>query len=153
MQDQSLLTGYALSTDDISSEKSSTTRTAATFHRIIEAWKFAYAKRANLGDGSFVDNSEVYMFLWVTCISVVGRFLMRYRNYQGEKSSGHLKIHINLELHRSLVLMVYFFDHTAIVCPFQMADPAFICRTLSSVAQIGRSFIYIYMHCVICKYF
>ena len=54
-----LIKGYNFTEESVSPQKSHTDSTAITYHRIIEAWKFAYAARMNLGDDSFVDNSKV----------------------------------------------------------------------------------------------
>mgnify|MGYP001792542657 CR=1 FL=1 len=53
-----ITTGYNMSSESVSAKKEDASATTTTYHRIIEALKFAYAKRANLGDESFVDVSE-----------------------------------------------------------------------------------------------
>ena len=45
-----LVTGYNFTPDDIKDAPSK----VLTFHRITEAFKFAFAKRSELGDGKFV---------------------------------------------------------------------------------------------------
>jgi gamma-glutamyltranspeptidase/glutathione hydrolase/leukotriene-C4 hydrolase len=50
-----ILDGYNFTPDDISDVK----RKGLTYHRIAEAFKFAYAKRSRLGDEKFVDVREL----------------------------------------------------------------------------------------------
>jgi gamma-glutamyltranspeptidase/glutathione hydrolase/leukotriene-C4 hydrolase len=50
-----ILDGYKLTPDDISDLK----KKGLTYHRIAEAYKFAYAKRSRLGDARFVDVKEL----------------------------------------------------------------------------------------------
>lgn len=47
--------GYNFTPDDIDDEAART----LTHHRVVDACKFAFAKRSNLGDGDFVDVTEV----------------------------------------------------------------------------------------------
>ena len=49
------LSGYNFSPADLVDDSSK----ILTYHRIVEAYKFAYAKRSNLGDEDFVDVTEV----------------------------------------------------------------------------------------------
>ncbi|KAF6021148.1 GGT1 [Bugula neritina] len=54
-----ILDGYEFTSSSVSPKLEEIPSTATTYHQIIEAVKFAYASRMNLGDGSFVDVSEV----------------------------------------------------------------------------------------------
>lgn len=47
--------GYNFTAGDLVTDASTT----LTYHRIIEAFKFAYAKRTDLGDEDFVNVTEV----------------------------------------------------------------------------------------------
>lgn len=49
-----ILEGYGLTPDSVSN----TDKSALTYHRMIEAFKFAYAKRSALGDEDFLDIKE-----------------------------------------------------------------------------------------------
>ncbi|XP_067679969.1 glutathione hydrolase 1 proenzyme-like [Haliotis asinina] len=50
-----ILDGYGLTPDSLSTNEKS----VLTYHRIVEAMKFAYAKRTDLGDEDFVDVAEL----------------------------------------------------------------------------------------------
>lgn len=50
-----ILKGYRFSKEDISSIKD----TIMTYHRIVEAFKYTFAKRTELGDPEFVDIEDV----------------------------------------------------------------------------------------------
>ncbi|KAJ8044888.1 Glutathione hydrolase 1 proenzyme [Holothuria leucospilota] len=50
-----ILKGYSLTPDSVSN----TEKSALTYHRMIEAFKFAYAKRSALGDEDFIDIKEL----------------------------------------------------------------------------------------------
>ncbi|XP_059154517.1 glutathione hydrolase 1 proenzyme-like [Physella acuta] len=50
-----ILNGYYFKPKDVDTEE----KRALTYHRMVEAFKFAYAKRTALGDGSFVDVAEL----------------------------------------------------------------------------------------------
>ena len=54
----SLYTGYQFDSNSFSSTDVKT----LTFHKMIEAFKFAYAKRAYLGDEDFVNVNEVGVY-------------------------------------------------------------------------------------------
>ena len=47
--------GYDFSPDDVSSVEGR----ILTYHRIIESFKFAYAKRTHMGDEDYVDMDDV----------------------------------------------------------------------------------------------
>ena len=47
-----ILVGYDITPDDVKT----TERQVLTYHRILEAFKFAYAKRTDLADGNFWPN-------------------------------------------------------------------------------------------------
>ncbi|XP_067942701.1 scoloptoxin SSD14-like isoform X2 [Watersipora subatra] len=53
-----ILDGYSLSEESVSALKKDIASTSTTYHRIVEAMKFAYAMRSNLGDPAFSDLSE-----------------------------------------------------------------------------------------------
>lgn len=50
-----VLDGYGFNRDSLSD----TNNTILTYHRIIEAFKYAYAKRTELGDINFINITEV----------------------------------------------------------------------------------------------
>jgi gamma-glutamyltranspeptidase/glutathione hydrolase/leukotriene-C4 hydrolase len=50
-----ILDGYNFTEDDVSDVN----RTTLTYHRIVEAFKFAYAKRSRLGDMDFINITEL----------------------------------------------------------------------------------------------
>lgn len=49
-----ILDGYGFKKEDLTNEKSKIN----VFHKVTEAFKFAYAKRSNLGDEEFVNGTE-----------------------------------------------------------------------------------------------
>ena len=51
----SVWTGFEMNSDSISDTEGK----ILTYHRIAEAFKYAYAKRTRLGDEDFVDIAEV----------------------------------------------------------------------------------------------
>lgn len=57
----SILDGYNFSPANIKD----TRNTVTTYHRMIEAFKYAYAKRTELGDTAFINISNVSIILYL----------------------------------------------------------------------------------------
>ena len=53
------ITGYNFTEDSVSAKVKDVDSTSTTYHRIVEAMKFAYGMRSNLGDPEFADITEV----------------------------------------------------------------------------------------------
>jgi len=53
------ISGYHFTAESISSKREHIESTATTYHRVIEAMKFSYSTRMDLGDPKFSDVSEV----------------------------------------------------------------------------------------------
>jgi len=54
-----LLLGFNFSPDSIPSEVSKASQTGLTYHRVVEALKFGFGIRSNLGDERYANVSEV----------------------------------------------------------------------------------------------
>ena len=53
------ITGYNFTEDSVSAKVKDVDSTSTTYHRIVEAIKFAYGMRSNLADPEFTDITEV----------------------------------------------------------------------------------------------
>lgn len=76
---RAFLSGYEVHANDLQQ-----TNTAALFyHRLIEAFKFAYAKRSELGDPAKVNITDVRHFIDRSC-----------RDFEFSSLSAHSKSHL-----------------------------------------------------------
>ena len=63
-------TGYNLTSSDLDG----TTNTVLTLHRLVETFKFAYAKRTDLGDEDFINVTAVSgLCLWNDCAEICNK--------------------------------------------------------------------------------
>jgi len=95
--------GYKLTSSDVADVNSR----VKTYHRIIEAFKFAFAKRSSLGDEDFVDVKEVRRLLQ-SCFRPVLVSVNVLKDHQGLIYQGPVLV---LERHSSRK-----FSRTAFVC-------------------------------------